>query len=358
MEGYQTCNTNMADVFQEHVRYILRSFNTGLRSFDQTVQNLKSYFRQQDESRRAFFLECLYTELFREISKKWQSLRRIVHPFDGIAREKAYEMSSKGLPEPFYYRVKTTRSSVRLLIAACIGCDSTDQFLGRLAGKEWGDSSTDERVAELFDALSAVLAADQLADDELQRIIAKCIELEGSGKSSRNLIACASQFRKHIENLAFTRFERTLQQTTLEMEQEVKTLEMTQRAVGSTAEIPRAIREAREYLQSEGSLDPFHAATLLRTAIDETHQWAVERIERITRRHPANDKDGARREFLRQEGFITETEEKFFSAIYSLISKAGVHRFSAPRETLLVMERAVTGYLLLLHRRAAARQSL
>jgi hypothetical protein len=139
----------MVDVFEEHIRYILRSFNSGLRSFDQTVQNFQSYFRQQDESRRAFFVECLYTELCQEISREWPLViqRRLVHPTDSLAREEALEMSRKGLPEPFYYRVKTTRPLIRLLIAACIGCESADQFLGRLAGKYWADFPADERGA-------------------------------------------------------------------------------------------------------------------------------------------------------------------------------------------------------------------
>jgi hypothetical protein len=65
---------------------------------------------------------------------------------------------------------------------------------------------------------------------------------------------------------------------------------------------------------------------------------------------------------MREGGFITQPEEVFFSAIYSLISREASHRLIAPRETVLLLQRTVFSYLLLLserlhkHRATAAQQ--
>lgn len=65
-------------------------------------------------------------------------------------------------------------------------------------------------------------------------------------------------------------------------------------------------------------------------------------------------KDGARRAYLRSVGFISEPEEKFFSAIYTLLSEEASHKLIAPRETMLVMEQTVQNYLSLLNRRLSS----
>lgn len=63
------------------------------------------------------------------------------------------------------------------------------------------------------------------------------------------------------------------------------------------------------------------------------------------------DSDGDRRAYMRGQGFITAAEEEFFSAIYRLLSREGTHKLIAARETVLLMETTVAGYLRLLLRR-------
>ena len=112
------------------------------------------------------------------------------------------------------------------------------------------------------------------------------------------------------------------------------------------------MREAREYLRSDGILDPKKAADLMRTSIDESHREIVTKLVTLTGRpYTGANRDGARRAYFREVGFVSEPEEKFFSAIYSLLSEEGSHKLIAPRETMLVMEQTVMSYLLLLLRR-------
>jgi hypothetical protein len=58
-----------------------------------------------------------------------------------------------------------------------------------------------------------------------------------------------------------------------------------------------------------------------------------------------------------EAGFINKDEETFISCVYTLISREGVHKLVAPRETVLVMERTVRDLLTLLLRRLIARRA-
>ena len=69
------------------------------------------------------------------------------------------------------------------------------------------------------------------------------------------------------------------------------------------------------------------------------------------------ESDGTRRQYMRKVGFITPAEETFFSAVYSLISQEGTHKLDAPKQTVLVLERTISDYLLLLARRLSDRTS-
>jgi hypothetical protein len=63
------------------------------------------------------------------------------------------------------------------------------------------------------------------------------------------------------------------------------------------------------------------------------------------------DRDGERRAYMRAAGFISEAEENFFSAIYTLISREASHRLIAPKETVLVLHTTVSNYIFLLVKR-------
>jgi hypothetical protein len=122
--------------------------------------------------------------------------------------------------------------------------------------------------------------------------------------------------------------------------------------MGFSPQIYHAMEEAHKYLTTSGPLNCKKAADLIRTSIDEVHRALVNRIASANgSQYTGDDKDGQRRMYMRKMNFISEPEEKFFSAIYSLISNEASHKLNAPKETILVMHRTVSDYLLLLLRR-------
>jgi hypothetical protein len=126
-------------------------------------------------------------------------------------------------------------------------------------------------------------------------------------------------------------------------------------ATGDAALGPKvtgALMEASQRLRSDGEFDPKTAADLIRTAMEEAHREFVTELEVVTKTpYAGDDKDGARRNYMRAVSFITKPEEVFFSAIYGLISREGSHRLIAPRETVLLLHQTVFSYLLLLTER-------
>jgi len=91
--------------------------------------------------------------------------------------------------------------------------------------------------------------------------------------------------------------------------------------------------------------------------MDEAHREIVRRLESLSSRpYKGEDKDGTRRAYMRDVGFISQPEEELFSAIYSFISREASHKLIAPRETVLLLHHTVTSYLLLLTERLDKRE--
>jgi hypothetical protein len=157
-----------------------------------------------------------------------------------------------------------------------------------------------------------------------------------------------------IESAEFSRFEQQLRNAS-STNAGPKVPDKQSEFAALNPRIEEALKEASDYLRSEGTLDPKKAADLLRSSIDESHREIVKRLaERTGSPYGGGEKDGKRREYLRTVLFISEPEEKFFSAIYTLLSEEASHRLIAPRETVLVMEHTVRSYLLLLVRRLSS----
>lgn len=155
---------------------------------------------------------------------------------------------------------------------------------------------------------------------------------------------------RQVEEVEFLRFEKSLEpgpQTSTSQTVGVEEHAESKIPPG----IERALDKARSYLRSDGEFDPKIAADLLRTSIDASHSHIVDILQAIAGRRCQGGKDGSRRAFMKDVGFITASEEKFFSAIYTLLSEEGSHKLTAPRETVLVLETVVGGYVLLLFRR-------
>lgn len=88
--------------------------------------------------------------------------------------------------------------------------------------------------------------------------------------------------------------------------------------------------------------------------MEEAHRVIVKQLATIKGKpYDGAEKDGARRHYMRSVDFISEPEEKFFSAIYSLLSQEGSHRLIAPRETTLLLHQTVSNYIRLLAERVS-----
>lgn len=165
-----------------------------------------------------------------------------------------------------------------------------------------------------------------------------------------DLAKALTELESVIDLIGFERFEQTLRRP--KTSPSTEELESVFAEVGSGNEIAAAIKEAENYLHGGGEFDPKNAANLLRTSMEATHRIVVAELEKI-RNTPylGKDRDGERRAYMRAAGFISEAEENFFSAIYTLISREASHRLIAPKETVLVLHTTVSNYIFLLVKR-------
>jgi len=154
-----------------------------------------------------------------------------------------------------------------------------------------------------------------------------------------------------VEHIEFERFARTISAGPTAIN--VGNPSATQNNPnGFSPKVTNALKEAGQFLRTEGEFDPKIAGDLIRSAIDEAHREVVASLEALhDQRCSATDKDGSRRAYMREVGFITQPEEEFFSAIYSLLSQEASHKLITARETILLLYQTVSGYLSLLSER-------
>ena len=161
-----------------------------------------------------------------------------------------------------------------------------------------------------------------------------------------------------IEHIQFTRFAGSLTERVAPQQIRLSEFERLFTESGMPAQIKVAMEDAERYLRGTGQFDAKHAAGLIRACMDEAHRAIVTELEKTgARRFLGPDKDGDRRSYMCAVGFINKDEETFISCVYTLISREGVHKLLAPRETVLVMQRTVRDLLTLLLRRLVARRA-
>lgn len=169
---------------------------------------------------------------------------------------------------------------------------------------------------------------------------------------SSTVLHAMDSLERTVDYIEFERFEASLSGGAADAQTENGSPEDLPLAAGLDPIILDALGRAEEYLRSRGEFHANVAAGLVRTAMDEAHREIVKQLETITEKpYEGGEKDGARRGYMRAVDFITEPEEKFFSAVYSLISQEGSHRLIAPRETVLLLHQTVCNYLRLLAER-------
>lgn len=165
-------------------------------------------------------------------------------------------------------------------------------------------------------------------------------------------VSALEQLERTAEQIEFDRFAKNLSDGATSPRRVGAPVEERAGDTGLSLKVASALKEAEQRLRSNGEFDPKTAADLIRTAMEEAHREFVTALESVTGKpYGGDDKDGARRNYMREAGFITQPEEVFFSAIYSLISREGSHRLMAPRETVLLLHQTVFSYLLLLTER-------
>jgi hypothetical protein len=317
---------------EEKVDRILDGLDKGIRGFDQTLANLKSVLGPLDESLRSQCLDYIFALLVQQIRQKSE-----VDPT----------------------RIDRQRKSIGILFRVLFEFGRIDTVLCKIFGffdvdtpdvvNNWTNCMFQEITSAVY-TYSDVIS--QSALDTLKGYIA-LFSHPGTdlARAMPGLAPYVLQLNRAIENAEFSRFEQQLRDASPSKPRPEDAGKMLAEG-GLSSTVVEAMKKAADYLRGGGLFDPKIAADLMRASIEETSRDIVARLGALTdTQYTGPDKDSERRTHLRKVAFINVAEEKFLSAIYALLSGEGSHKLIAPRETMLVMERTVQDYLLLLVRR-------
>ena len=165
-------------------------------------------------------------------------------------------------------------------------------------------------------------------------------------------VAMLDSLERTAEWIEFQRFARSLSGGATSTQAVGPSLEEPPLTSALSSTVASALEDAGRRLRAEGEFDPKTAGDLIRSAMDQAHREIVVELESVHRKpYGGEDRDGGRRAYMLSVGFITQAEEKFFSAIYSFISAEVSHKLMAPRETVLFLHQTISNYLLLLTER-------
>jgi hypothetical protein len=307
---------------------ILDSQDKGIREFEHTLENLKVLLSPLNERQRKRYLDYLFTLLVRRI--------RQTPPADPSSIDRQRRSIS------VLFRIQYEFGLVDMTLCKIIGFLDVDD---RNVVTNWKNCITQDINHAVYQY------ADTLEQGTLDALKDHLAMYSHGGPYERLMhasVAFVGQLKRAIDNAEFSRFERQLRASTPDSptNEEVSGQAAT---TGLSPAVLGAMKEAGEYLRSEGPFNPKKAADLMRASVEETGRDIVARLEVLTStRYAGSDKDFDRRTYFRKVGFINVAEEKFFGAIYGLLSGEGTHKLVAPRETILVMERTVRECLLLL----------
>jgi hypothetical protein len=194
---------------------------------------------------------------------------------------------------------------------------------------------------------------DRFSDRSLEEMKSRCLSLHPVDRAiPLPLLQSLRDLEKMIEVIELDRFEQSLRQSTKKKSAEVSDLDSLLAELGTSQIISTAMKKAESSLHGPGEFDPKIAADLMRSSMDVLHTTVVEQLEKIYSK-PCSEKakDGFRRAYMRDVGFISVPEEKFFSCIYTLMSEEASHKLIAPKETVMVLFRTVRDYIILILRR-------
>jgi hypothetical protein len=325
---------DLADI-EQNINRILESQDRGIRELEHTLDNLKRLLAPLGDLPRSRALDYLFGLLVQRIRQK------------SATDPNSIDKQRRSINTLFRIQFEFGRVDIVLCkILGFLDVDSADVV------NNWMNCVSSE-VASAVSRYSY-----DLRQETLDTLRAHAAMYSHAGTDLARAMPALSPFvlqlNRAIESAEFARFERQLHAASARgrISEEVSD-QLTE--VGLSPSVLAAMEEAAEYLRSEGPFNPKKAADLMRTSIDESHREIVARLA-VATGTPYRDanKDGSRRAFLRRVSFISEPEERFFSAIYSLLSEEASHKLIAPRETMLLMEQTVKGYLSLLIRRLSS----
>jgi hypothetical protein len=320
-------------VIEEGIDRILQSLDQQIRGIEQTLVNLKNLLSPLDESRRGKCLDYLFNLLVKRVRGRYSPDHN--------------SLQIQRVAVGILFRVLFEFGRVEMTLCKIIGfldVDSPD------VTNNWINCVSQEITSAVY-TYSVVLSQEAL---DTLRGHAALFSHPGTdlARAMPAFSPYVMQLNRAIENAEFSRFEKQLRGVQVMPAPDAGG---EQAGAATVHPVAAAMKEAGEYLRSDGIFNPKKAADLMRTSIDESHREVVNRLVTVTGTQCINaNKDGARRAYLRKIGFISEPEERFFSAIYTLLSEEASHKLIAPRETMLVMEQTVHNYLSLLNRRLSS----
>jgi hypothetical protein len=311
---------------------ILESQDRGIRESEHTLENLKTLLSPLDQSLRGHALDYLFELLVRRIRQK------------PATDQNSIDKQQRSIIVLF--RIQYAFGRVDRTLCKILGFLNIDD--PNVVGN-WLNCVTNEMSYAVYHY------SDSLEQGTLNVLKAHLVLYSHPGsdfaRAMPAFLPFVSQMNRAVDNAEFSRFERELRTSSPSVATRVQVSDQATMA-GLSSAVVEAMKEAAECLRNDGPFNPKKAADLMRASIEESHRDIVKRLV-VATGTPGTDlrKDGARRAYLRRVGFISEAEEKFFSAIYTLLSEEGSHQLVAPRETMLLMEQTVLGYLSLLIRR-------
>ncbi|HXM21274.1 MAG TPA: hypothetical protein VN948_08430 [Terriglobales bacterium] len=322
---------------------IFESYQRGFRDFYNTVSNLGNLYNTVDVSHQAKFFDHLFLQLTQL-----------------LPQNPATKFPAGSPANP---------STISVIMRATAEFGPADRFFPKLfayldannptVASNWEKEVFSEMITALYQHPDRLPQAtvDELKANATLYSATNRRSLAGT-EGSTSFASRAADLVRAIEDQEFTKFEAALKKSAAIAKPEAASSDAVERLEGDLANLglptkaAAAMTHAREYLGGTGPFDPKIAADLIRSSIDETHRDIVKELAQLTAKpFSGKDSDGRRREYMREVGFISVPEEKFFSAIYTLLSEEASHRLISPKETVLVLERTVAAYLLLMVRR-------
>ena len=309
---------------------ILDMHQRGQRSYEKTLENLTNIFDLLDPAQHSKFFDYLCLVLVRELSKK---------------------------PVPQAQGQPNSVSPISVITRA-IGefGPAADLFPRLFEHLHWTDPTVVDNW--VIDVLSQMIVSisvhpERFTKDALDRLRGQTIQYTVPGSEVRfpiKLVSRIFDLQRLIEDVEFSRFEQQLRDASGDRSKSTQVNELP--VINISSNITRAMKEAEQYLRSNGPFDPKKAADLIRTSMDEFHRQIVNELSVLSEtKYDGQDKDGERRSYMRKVEFISEPEEAFFTAVYSLLSREGTHKLIAAKETVLVILKTVRDYQLLLWKR-------